>query len=378
MGRRSFLLLQGPVGPFFERVGQELRRRGHQVTRINLNGGDLVQWRLAGARSFRCAARDWPGYLDDLARRAGVSDLVMFGDCRPRHRIAARVMAQLGVRRHVFEEGYFRPDWITLERSGVNGYSGLPRDPAFYREEGALLLGRPWRPSQPVGPALRAMIGGALACYAGVAVLRPWFAGHRSQRPYSAQFETLGWLERAVGLRARRRAAAARRQALLADPAPFFVLARQLDAAMQVRRHSPFAGMSQVIRTTVDAFARSAPEAACLVVKNHPFACGLIDLARVLRHAARAADVGSRVVDPDGGDLPSLLERAAGLVVVNSTAGLSAIPSRRADADAGQGALRPAPPDPRRRPRPRRQARRLLARPDAAREHAVSRLPPRP
>ncbi len=244
MGRRSFLLLQGPVGPFFERLGQELRRRGHQVTRINLNGGDLVQWRLAGARNFRCAARDWPGYLDDLARRAGVSDLVTFGDCRPRHRIAARVMAQLGVRRHVFEEGYFRPDWITLERSGVNGYSGLPRDPAFYREEGALLLGRPWRPSQPVGPALRAMIGGALACYAGVAALRPWFAGHRSHRPYSAQLETLGWLERAVGLRARRRAAAARQQALLADPAPFFVLARQLDAAMQVRRHSPFAGMS--------------------------------------------------------------------------------------------------------------------------------------
>ena len=177
----------------------------------------------------------------------------------------------------------------------------------------------------PVGPALRAMIGCALAYYAGVTALRPWFAGHRSHRPYSPQLEALGWLERGLGLGARRRAAAARQRALLADPAPFFVLALQLDADTQVRRHSPFAGMSEVIRTTIDAFARAAPPAARLVVKNHPLDGGLIDLGRVLQDAARAAGVASRVVYLDGGELPPLLERAAGLVVVNSTAGLSAI-----------------------------------------------------
>ncbi|WP_458339329.1 capsular polysaccharide export protein, LipB/KpsS family, partial [Bordetella pertussis] len=28
-----------------------------------------------------------------------------------------------GVRVHVFEEGYFRPHWVTLERGGVNAHS---------------------------------------------------------------------------------------------------------------------------------------------------------------------------------------------------------------------------------------------------------------
>ncbi|WP_441294118.1 capsular polysaccharide export protein, LipB/KpsS family, partial [Bordetella pertussis] len=32
-----------------------------------------------------------------------------------------------GVRVHVFEEGYFRPHWVTLERGGVNGFRAIAR-----------------------------------------------------------------------------------------------------------------------------------------------------------------------------------------------------------------------------------------------------------
>ncbi|WP_250313331.1 capsular polysaccharide export protein, LipB/KpsS family, partial [Escherichia coli] len=33
-----------------------------------------------------------------------------------------------------FEEGYLRPQFITVEEGGVNAYSSLPRDPDFYRK----------------------------------------------------------------------------------------------------------------------------------------------------------------------------------------------------------------------------------------------------
>lgn len=33
-----------------------------------------------------------------------------------------------------FEEGYLRPQFITVEEDGVNAYSSLPRDPDFYRK----------------------------------------------------------------------------------------------------------------------------------------------------------------------------------------------------------------------------------------------------
>ncbi|WP_338073070.1 hypothetical protein [Halochromatium salexigens] len=40
----------------------------------------------------------------------------------------------------MFEEGYLRPDYITVEEGGANRFSSLPRDPAYYRA---------YRPPQP-------------------------------------------------------------------------------------------------------------------------------------------------------------------------------------------------------------------------------------
>lgn len=35
----------------------------------------------------------------------------------------------------MFEEGYFRPDYVTLEKQGVNAFSPLPRQADFYLEQ---------------------------------------------------------------------------------------------------------------------------------------------------------------------------------------------------------------------------------------------------
>ena len=125
---QTFLLLQGPPGPFFALLGDGLVRRGHNVLRINFNGGDRASW-PGPSTDFRGGIEDWPAYFDMFVQREGVTDLVLFGDCRPMHSAAHGMAKLLGVRTHVFEEGYIRPDWVTLERDGVNGHSSLPRDP---------------------------------------------------------------------------------------------------------------------------------------------------------------------------------------------------------------------------------------------------------
>jgi capsular polysaccharide export protein len=322
--RRSFLLLQGPVGPFFRRLAAQLAARGHRVTRVNFNGGDLVQGPRTGALCFRGPPEAWPQAVVELAERCGVGDLVLFGDCRPRHRIAIRALQPLGVRVHVLEEGYFRPDWITCERDGVNANSRLPRDPAFYLDAVHRMANR-GRESVAVGPSVAALIRATAGYYAGAALLAPLFPRHRSHRPCSPWRELGWWLSRAPGLRARRRIAALRQAALLAGRRPFFVLALQLEADSQIRRHSGFSGMSEVIAFAVHSFARSAPDDAILVVKNHPLDCGRIDYERVVANRAAAAGIGPRTLYLDGGDLPALLGQALGLVVVNSTSGLSGL-----------------------------------------------------
>ena len=322
--RRSFLLLQGPVGAFFRRLAAKLQARGHRVTRVNFNGGDLVQGPRSGAVCFRAPSEAWSQAVTELAERHGVGDLVLFGDCRPRHRIAIRALQPLGVRVHVLEEGYFRPDWITCERDGVNGNSRLPRDPAFYLDA-VHRMGNRGRESTAVGPSVAGLIRATTGYYAGAALLAPLFPRHRSHRPSSPWRELGWWLRRAPGLRSRRRIAAARQTALLASGRPYFVLALQLDADSQIRRHSGFSGMSEVIAFAVRSFARSAPGDATLVVKNHPLDCGRTDFERVVAQQAAAAGIGPRTLYLDGGDLPALLDHALGLVVVNSTSGLSGL-----------------------------------------------------
>ena len=136
---RGFLFLQGMATRFFERLGQALIGRGHAVYRVNFNGGDRAFWRLPGAVDFCGRPEEWPEFLDRLIVERAISDIILFGDCRPLHRAAIRVAEGRALRIHVVEEGYLRPDWITFEEGGVNGHSALPRDPGWYRERARAL-----------------------------------------------------------------------------------------------------------------------------------------------------------------------------------------------------------------------------------------------
>ncbi|WP_441293996.1 capsular polysaccharide export protein, LipB/KpsS family, partial [Bordetella pertussis] len=128
----SFLFLQGVCSPFFDRLGRALRERGHAVRRVNYTVGDAAYWRGGQAYAYRGAAQACGDFYAELLERHAVSDIVLFGDRRPVHRPAVALARASGVRVHVFEEGYFRPHWVTLERGGVNAHSSLPRDPAWY------------------------------------------------------------------------------------------------------------------------------------------------------------------------------------------------------------------------------------------------------
>ena len=104
IAKQRFLFLQGPPGPFFDRLGSALRDLGHAVHRINLNAGDVASW-TGPAIAYRGTAERWPSFVDDYLVHHAITDLILFGDCRPLHN-AARGMAHLrGVRVHVFEEG---------------------------------------------------------------------------------------------------------------------------------------------------------------------------------------------------------------------------------------------------------------------------------
>ena len=101
--RRAFLFLQGPPGPLLHDLAGAMRERGMKVERINICAGDQIDWPEA-ATNFRGRFRDWPVFFDNFLREHQITDILLFGDCRPYHVSARGVAALRGVRTHVLEE----------------------------------------------------------------------------------------------------------------------------------------------------------------------------------------------------------------------------------------------------------------------------------
>jgi capsular polysaccharide export protein len=322
--RRTFLFLQGLASDFFSRLGAQLAARGHGVLRVNLNAGDRMFWRLPGALNYRGTAQDWPAYVAELMAERQVTDLVLFGDCRPLHRAAIDAAAGQHVAVHVIEEGYLRPDWVTVELGGVNGHSSLPRDPAWYRETAAGLPEIQEIPAIPSSFRRRAREDLVYNISAmALAFLHPHYQTHR---PWHPLVEYAGWAGRLLRQSGRRRRAARTVQRLVAG-ADYFLFPLQLDCDSQIRLHSSFSGMRGAIETVLASFAAAAPAHAMLAIKEHPLDNGLVNWRRFTLAAAERLGVLDRLVYLEDGDIARLVRDARGVVTVNSTSGTLALAS---------------------------------------------------
>ena len=319
MGRR-FLFLQGPPGPFFRRLGEEMAREGIPVHRINLNGGDRRDW-PEGAVDFRGRFSEWPVFLDTFLRENGITDVLLFGDCRPYHLTAHGIAAARNVRTHVLEEGYIRPDWMTLEPEGVNARSSLSRDRNWFIEEARRLPPEPELP--PITASFKRRARDSYWYYHHVltgCVAYPHFRSHRTTPILKEGF---GWLWKFV--RARRAAEAAAQVLRRLEQKPLFLLPLQLSGDYQIRAHSPFPDMQSAASYAIRSFAANAPADVHLLLKAHPLDCSFYDWRRFVRRHARALGMEGRLHFVDGGDLEAMVRGARGLVCVNSTSATLAL-----------------------------------------------------
>ncbi len=319
---RSFLFLQGMASQFFSRLGLALRDRGHVVSRVNFNAGDRLFWPLGGALDFRSRAADWPDFLTEVLVSRKVTDIILFGDCRPLHRQAIQLARSLQLTVHVCEEGYLRPHWVTFERDGVNGHSSLPRNPDWYREASASLP--PLGPTPSVPSSFRKRAWDDLVYNAAAIALSPFYPHYQTHRPRHRLVEYAGWSRKMANrpLTRRRTAAAAQR---ITPQSRFFLLPLQLNCDTQIRLHSQFGSMTPVIAKILESFARHAPPDTMLVVKEHPLDDGLVAWHRVVDRLAAEAGIADRVVYLETGSIDELIARTLGVVTVNSTTGTLAL-----------------------------------------------------
>jgi capsular polysaccharide export protein len=103
-----------------------LRLAGANVWRVGFNAGDRAFWfQSKSFIPYTGTTDDWPARFAALIDEKYITDIVIYGDTRGIHATAIAHARCIGLRVHVFEEGYMRPYWVTSERGGANGHSRL-------------------------------------------------------------------------------------------------------------------------------------------------------------------------------------------------------------------------------------------------------------
>ena len=321
---KRVLMLQGPVGPFFARLAVDLTHAGAVVYKVNFNGGDWLFSRstaFSGVFNFQGRLGDWPAYLNDLLRRLNIDTVFLFGDCRPIHVAARDVIRQSGARVGVFEEGYLRPDYITLERDGVNNNSWLPSDPAFYLKQPKRKLPT----AQSLGSTYGQGAKWGMMYFAAATFGRMFFRYYQHHRRLGFA-DGPSW----VVSFGRKHVYQRSEQHVLpvltgVQSGNFFLVSLQTKGDAQMSVHSRFKSVDAFIEYVMQSFKQHSPPGCVLAIKHHPLDRGYSDYTQLIDRLTQQHQLQERCHYIHDQHLPTLLEHARGVVVVNSTVGLSAV-----------------------------------------------------
>ncbi|WP_291587114.1 capsule biosynthesis protein [Comamonas sp. UBA7528] len=343
---KKVLFLQGPVGPFFWNLSKDMKSKGADVYKFNFNAGDWLFFR-ENANSFRGDLTEWPEVLGKFIKEKSIDVIILFGDCRPVHACVRGLAQELGCAVGVFEEGYLRPDYVTFEPVGVNGNSEFSQSLAPWLVQQALSKEADNKEykinieskSIPVGNTYwYAARWGML--YFFVSWISQWFWNntlhHRQMSVLDAPWWCLSY-GRKIWYKIKEKGV---EEKLCGEfRHRFFLIPLQVHNDSQITVHSDFDSVCNFADYVMRSFSKALIDEqkellpkdalsisdAVLVFKHHPMDRGHRNYGRALKLLTRRYGLEGKIIYIHDQHLPALLKATRGVVLVNSTVGLSAL-----------------------------------------------------
>lgn len=317
---KRVLLLQGPNGPFFRRLYDELRSEGALVDKVCLNAAECLYLLGRPRLTYRGTAEDWPAFIRSLAQKNHYDVCFLFGDCRPHHAAVIPILKELGVEVLVFEDGYLRPDFITIERGGVNGRSPLKSVAPDLSEN----VAEPRSPD-PVTNAFSWSVLHTIVNSLGVTLGRPFFPHYMHHRDVNTARQALLWARSGIRYARFRRSERPLLEKIRGEwSGKYFLVGLQVHSDFQIQR-SRFSDVGDFITQVIRSFAMHAPKDTFVVFKHHPADRAYRNYSALIGELSKIHHVERRTLYVHDLHLPTLLKGARGTVVINSTVGWSSL-----------------------------------------------------
>lgn len=321
---QHILLIQGKMGSFFSRFSGFLQAAGLTVSKINLNAGDAFFYRHTHhVYNYKDTLANFPNYLAQLIADEHIDAVVCFGDCRPHHAVAAQVCQRDGISFFVFEEGYLRPDYITLQEGGINGNSQLDITQINQLRQAN---------DKPLFTNNRfyRLCWAAIIYYIVVKTKARDFPHYRHYRGMTAWQEALTWVKAPL-IKAKGylpdKTLERRLKTTLANR--YFLVSLQVYNDSQITFHSDYVDIIDFIDEVMTSFAKHAPVHLHLVFKHHPLDRAHRQYGAVIAALATKLGIAKRVHYGCDMHLPTLIRDSLGMVTINSTTGLQSIYHRK-------------------------------------------------
>ncbi|SFV71904.1 Capsular polysaccharide export system protein KpsS [hydrothermal vent metagenome] len=316
------LLLQGPIGFFFKRLDKELRKAGAKTYRIGFNMGDSIFSYGDNYTPYRATTKEWRIFVEKFVIQHKISKVFLFGDCRFYQKIVIEIAKKYAIEIYVFEEGYVRPHYITLEKYGVNGHSHLPKEASFYHNLPINTIEEP-QDSTP-NPISNWSI--VIAYYFIAKLFHSFYKNYKHHREYSASKELffgLRSLARKVFYTQRDKKYLKNIQANLSKK--YFFIPLQTHNDFQILQHSHYGSLEKFIIEVLESFAKYAPKEYILLFKHHPIDRGRKNYTDFITDQAKQVNIETRILILHDIHLPTCLKHAKGTVTINSTVGFSSL-----------------------------------------------------
>lgn len=318
---KNILFLQGPMGSFFKKLDVIFRKKGAKTYKIGFNAGDSFFSNHYNYTPYKDTRENYTTFITEFLKKEKIDKIFLFGDCRFYQRVSINVAKTLGIEVFVFEEGYIRPNYITMEKYGVNDFSSISRDKDFYQKVQITDIKKPLDTNYSPFK----MVACSTLYYLVSNIFHFRYPNYIHHRDFSAIKESF------FGVRSFYRKLIypfyeSKYLKIIKNELShkYFFVPLQTHTDFQILEHSGYKSIEQFIIEVLTSFANSELD-DWLVFKHHPVDRGRKSYKKFIMEQAMLFGVEEKVLVLYDVHLPTLLQNAIGTVTINSTVGLSSL-----------------------------------------------------